>query len=201
MNAVPSIIAAVRYALAAVFVLSLVIALVYWAAREGKISAYGWIARMTRKLFDPIVRPLERRVVRWGGNPQDAPLWLIGIVMVLGILLLALIRWTAGAALHLAALTHAGPREWIESVIGVVYYVLMLALLVRVFGPWLGMGRYHRLARYAYRLTDWFVEPIRRAIPAFRFLDLSLLIALIAVWAAKIVLLNVLAVAFSSKLH
>ena len=201
MDVATSIYTAARYTLAAVFVLSLLVALVYWAARRGHINAFGWLARGTRKLFDPIMRPLERRVVRWGGNPQDAPIWLIGVVVVLGILFLALIKWTAGGVHYLTALTHAGPREWIESIIAVVYSVLMLALLVRIFGPWLGMGRYHRWARFAYRLTDWFVEPIRRAIPAFRFLDLSLLIALVSVWVAKIILMNLVAVVFSSKLR
>ena len=33
------------------------------------------------RLSDPVLLPLERRIFRAGGNPQNAPLWLLGIVI------------------------------------------------------------------------------------------------------------------------
>ena len=46
----------------------------------------------------PLLLPLERRVIRAGGSPQDAPLWLVGIVIAGGLLLLSLVQWLAGFA-------------------------------------------------------------------------------------------------------
>lgn len=193
MDVVAPIYAAVRYTVAAAFLIALLIALIYWAARRGKISAFGWLARGSRRLFDPIMRPLERRVIRMGGNPQDAPIWLIGIVVGLGLLLLGLIKWLVGFGYYLGGLAHAGPREWARFAITTVYFILAAALLVRVIGSWLGMGRYNRWIRFAYRLTDWLVEPIRRILPPFGIIDLSPLLAWFVLWLARLFLTSILA--------
>lgn len=170
----------------------MLVALLYWAARRGKISAFGGLARTTRRLFDPIMRPLESRVIRFGGNPQDAPIWLIGIVGVLGLLLLGLIKWLVGVIYYLGALTHAGPREWARFVVDTAYFILVAALLVRVLGSWIGMGRYNRWMRLAYRLTDWLLEPFRRMLPPFGIVDLSPLLAWLALWLVHKVLVATL---------
>jgi len=182
----------VRGLVAVAFAWSLVVALVYWAVRRGRLKAFGWPARAVRATADPVLRPLERRVIRFGGNPQDAPIWLIGLVVLAGLLLLALVRWAAGFALYLRSLSHSGPRAWIGLVVNVVYTTLIVALLVRVIGSWFGIGRYHRVGRWAYRLTDWIVEPIRRALPPFGFIDLSPLVAWFLLWLGRLFIGTVL---------
>lgn len=186
-----------RYAVAALFVLSLLVAVGYWAARRGKINAFGWLARGIRRLADPIMHPVERRVIRIGGNPQDAPVWLIGIVGVLGLLFLGFIKWLMGIALYIGALAHGGPREWILFLVDTIYFILLVALMARVFGSWLGMGRYNRWMRGAYRLTDWFVQPFRRMLPPFGFVDISPLLGWLALWVVHKLLVALLVRPFS----
>jgi YggT family protein len=181
-----------RYTVAALFVLSLLIAVGYWAARRGKINAFGWLARGIRRIADPVMHPVERRVIRIGGNPQDAPIWLVGIVGVLGLLLLGFIKWLIGIALYVSALSHGGPREWLRFLVDTIYFILVVALMVRVFGSWVGMGRYNRWMRGAYRLTDWFVEPFRRMLPPFGFVDISPLLAWLALWLVHTLLIKLL---------
>jgi uncharacterized protein YggT (Ycf19 family) len=56
--------------------------------------------------------------------------------------------------------------------------LILLALIVRVIGSWLGVGRHNRWMRPAYILTDWLVEPpLRRIIPPFRMIDVTPIIA------------------------
>ncbi len=62
-----------RYAVAVAFALACLIALLHWSVRQRKVNAFGPIARFTRKVSDPLLKPLERRVIGFGGNPQDAP--------------------------------------------------------------------------------------------------------------------------------
>lgn len=181
-----------RTVVAVAFALSLLVAVVYWAVRRGHLNAFGMVARTTRAVADPVMRPLERRVMRMGGNPQDAPIWLIGAVVVIGLLLLGLYKWVIGLVLRLNALRYASPRVWIASAVTLIYYVLIIALLVRVIGSWIGIGRYHRVGRFAYRLTDWLVEPIRRALPPFGFVDLSPLLAWVALWLARLLIVTLL---------
>lgn len=179
-----------RYAVAVLFGLACLVALVQWAVRQRKLNAFGPIARFTRKISDPVLKPLERRVVGMGGNPQDAPIWLIGLVVAAGLVFLALLQWIVGVAIHVILLSHGGPRDWISFAVSLAYFVVTTALFFRVIGSWFGIGRYNRWMRVAYRLTDWIVEPIRRVLPAFGVLDLSPLVAWLVLWLVRQALLR-----------
>lgn len=185
MPVIAAVLAVARYAVAAAFLFATLIALVYWAVRRGKLNAFGPIARTTRRLADPLIRPLERRVIRWGGNPQDAPLWLVGVVLVVGLVFLSLIKWVAGMVVYLSGMADAGPRAWITFTLDLAYFIIMAALLLRVIGSWVGVGRYNRWMRFAYTLTDWLVEPIRRMLPGLGFIDFSPLVAWLVLYIVR----------------
>jgi len=173
-------------------IVALAVALTHWAVRAGRLQPFAAWPRFVRKWSDPLLDPLERQLVRAGRNPQEAPLWLVGIVVGGGILLLTLTRWLVRFLYSVAALRHAGPIGILAFFIDLAFKVLMLALMVRVVGSWLGLGRYSRVVRWAYRLTDWMVEPIRRRVPPVGPFDLSPFIAFIALLFLQAVLLAVL---------
>jgi YggT family protein len=174
-----------RYLVAAFFLFACLVALAHWAVRQKKINAFGPIARFTRSVSNPLLRPIERKVIRFGGNPQDAPFWLIGIVVVGGLILLSLVQWLLGVIVYVTHLGHGDTRAWISLAINAVYFLLTTAILLRVLGSWVGIGRYHRWMRFAYRLTDWIVEPIRRLLPGFGFIDVSPLVAWLLLWIIR----------------
>ena len=66
------------------------VALTHWAVRSRRINPFGAWPRLVRRMSDPILLPLERRVINAGGNPQNAPLWLLGLAIGAGLLLLSL---------------------------------------------------------------------------------------------------------------
>ena len=151
--------------------------LTHWAVRAGHLPPFNGWATFVRRWSDPLLKPIEQRLVRAGRNPQEAPGWLLGLVIVAGILLLSLTAWLVSFVYTLAALRHAGPRGALLFLVDMVFKVLLVALIVRVIASWFGAGRYNKFTRWTYRLTDWLVEPIRRRLPAFGMLDLSPLIA------------------------
>ena len=112
-------------------------------------------------------------MISWGGNPQDAPLWLTGAVLLAGLALILVVRWLLGTAAALNAMRGAGSGAWLRFAISGAFSLLMTAILIRVIGSWLGVGRYNRWMRPFYRVTDWLVEPIRRRLPPFGPIDLS----------------------------
>lgn len=153
------------------------IALVLWAVRAGRLTPFGPVARMTRRLADPALRPIEQILRRFGRNPQDAPAWLFGLTVVLGVVALSLVEWVLQMAVVLESVIRNGPAGWTRALVALGFDVLSFALLVRVIGSWVGAGRFSRWTRPAWLLTDWLVEPIRRRLPAFGPLDLSPVIA------------------------
>jgi YggT family protein len=162
-----------------------VVAMTYWAARTRRINPFGAWPRFTRRISEPILLPLERRVIRAGGSPQDASLWLLGLVIVAGLLLLSLVHWLIGMTATMAVLAYAGPRAWLRFVLSGVFTVLMAAIFVRVVASWLGVSPYRRWMRPVMVLTDWLIEPIRRLLPPFGMIDFSPMIAWLVLWVVR----------------
>ena len=153
------------------------VALTHWAVRSRKITPFGAWPRLMRRASDPVVEPLERRILRSGGNPQDAPLWLVGIVIAAGLLLLTLVHWLAGFTVTLGVLASSGPRAWTRFVVSGLFTLLMAALIIRVIGSWFGISPYRRSMRPVMALTDWLIDPIRRILPPLGMIDFSPLVA------------------------
>ncbi|HEV2672484.1 MAG TPA: YggT family protein [Gemmatimonadales bacterium] len=153
-----------------------------WLVRTRRVSPFTFLGRTLRSATDPILRPVERRIVRMGGNPAHAGGWLIVVTAVAGILLLSLLGWLVSTfqAVHAAALS--GPRGTLSLIVEIAYRILIYALIVRVIASWFGQFRYSRWIRPAYILTDWIVEPLRRVVPPFGTMDISPLVAWLGLW-------------------
>lgn len=168
-----------------VFAYAVVVAATHWAVRTRRLNPFGGWARFVRRISDPILRPLERRILRAGGSPSDAPLWLLGIALVGGLVLVSLMRWAIGVTYELGALAQAGPRDWLIAAVSWVFRILMVALLVRVIGSWFGVSSYAKWMRPFVVLTEWLLEPLRRLLPPFGPLDLSPMVAYLLLWIAQ----------------
>lgn len=176
---------AVRTLVIAVLVYASVVALTGWAVRSRRIDAFGAWPRFIRKISDPVVQPLERRILRSGGNPQNAPLWLLGIVIATGLILMSLTSWLIETVVRLQWMAQSGPGVWIEALVGFVFTILMAAILIRVIGSWLGMGPYRKWMRPFYILTDWLIDPIRRVLPPFGMIDFSPMVAWLVLYVVR----------------
>lgn len=170
-----------RYAVFAAFAVSVLIATASWLVRTRRVSPFSGLGRALRAASEPLIRPVETRLVRRGGNPVHAGWWLVIVVTIAGLLLLWLMDWTLHAFQR---------RPLFAFLIEATFNVLSIALLVRVVGSWFGVFRYSRWMRPAYVLTDWLVEPIRRRLPPTGAIDWSPLVAWLAVWIVKQLVLN-----------
>jgi YggT family protein len=148
--------------------------------------------RALRSLSGPILRPIENRVVRSGGDPTHAGWWLVIGVAAAGVLALSLLDWVTVLMAQVAGAAGSGPRALLGLAIVLAYNVVFFALLARVIGSWLGMFQYSRWMRPAYAITNWLVEPIRRILPPAGAFDFSPLAAWLALWVLKQLLLSVI---------
>src|SRR5256886_11289081 len=184
----PALQVVLRYVVFAAFAASVLTALASWLVRTRRISPFGALGRTLRAASDPLIRPIETRLVRAGGNPVHAGWWLAVGVAAAGVLLITLWNWLVETAFSVAAAYSAGPRAATALAIDVVYRIIVVALWVRVLASWFGYFRYSRWLRPAYALTDWLVEPVRPVSPPAPAVDWSPLAALAAVWVLKRVL-------------
>jgi len=164
---------AVRGIALAMVLVAAVVGLTHWAVRRRYLNPFGAWSRGVRRLSDPLLRPIESRIMRRGGNPQDGSLWLFGLAVLAGLVLVALTQWAAGFVMTLFALRQASPLQAVGIVVSMAIGLVMAALLIRVVGQWLGASPYSRLMRAVTTLTEWLVGPIRRRIPPLGIIDIS----------------------------
>jgi len=168
------------------------VALTHWAVRTRRINPFGAWPRLVRRVSDPVLLRLERRVIGAGGNPQNAPLWLVGLTIAAGLVLVSLTQWAIGIAAGVAMAVSGGARVWVRLLVSAIFTVLMAALLIRVIASWLGIGPYRRWMRPVVALTSWLIEPIRRVLPPFGPFDLSPMVAWLVLYVARGFVLGIL---------
>lgn len=166
-------------------------ALTHWAVRNKRLNPFGTTSKTVRSLSDPFLRPIESRIVRRGGNPQDASLWFLGLAVVAGLIVITVVRWLVEIVYSLRALADASVGTWIQLTISWTFSLVIAAIFVRFIGSWLGLGRHTRWMRPVFLLTDWIVEPIRRAIPPMGVIDLSPFVAYIFLLLARALILGI----------
>ena len=183
------VLAAVDLAVRTLVILALAyavaVALTHWAIQNRRINPFGAWPRLVRRISDPVLLRLERRIIAAGGSPKDAPLWLVGIVIGAGLLLVSLTGWLIGTASSIVALAEGGPRAWLRMLVSATFTILMAAILIRVIGSWLGIGPYRKWMRPFYALTNWLIDPIRRILPPFGMFDFSPMVAWLVLYVVR----------------
>lgn len=167
----------VRYAIFGVVTLTALAALAAILVQRRVLNPFGRPARTLRDLTDPLIKPIERRVLLAGGNPQSAPLWLVGGALLLGILAVTAADWMAREVTLLLAAVQGGARSFAWLIADWAFNILMFALIVRVLGSWLGLGPYNRWMRPFHVMTEWLLAPLRRLLPPVGVIDFSPLVA------------------------
>jgi YggT family protein len=173
-----------RIVVFACFALSALVALGAWAVRTRRTSPFSAGGQAVRRITDSVLLPLERWLLRRGGNPQNAGWWLVGFAVVGGIVVISLAEWLIRQTLRFRMAGARGPFGQFQLVVYYVAQLVILALVVRVISSWFGGGRFTRWMRPAYWLTDWIVEPLRRVIPPLGMIDVTPIVAWLVIWVA-----------------
>lgn len=166
----------VRYLVFALAVLAALVALVDWLVRTRRINPFSAIARFFRRSVDPLMAPIEARVVRSGGQPSAAPWWTLVVVVVGGLLLVTLLNFLGGMFAQLA-FGVSSPGRLGVLLISWAFGLLKIALIVRVVASWFRLGEFSRWVRWSYVLTEWMLAPLRRVIPTFGPVDVTPIVA------------------------
>lgn len=183
---------AVRGVVFVLFVLAAIIAGTHWAVRNKHLQPFGALPRGVRRLGDPLLKPLERRVLKSGGNPVNTPYYLFWLTLLGGLAVIGLTEWLIGMVYSLAASASAGPRGLLVFAVNAAFSILIIALFVRIIASWIGLNPYSRVMRVVHALTDWLLDPLRRILPPLGPFDLSPLVAYLMLSLARWFVLGLL---------
>jgi YggT family protein len=166
-----------RAALLSIAVVFGVICILDWAVRTRKISPFNAIARFCRATVDPLIAPIERKVVRAGGTPAAAPLWALAAVVIGGILLLSLVDFILLQVARSMIASQNGAAGIFHLLVSWTFTILKIALIVRVISSWLPISPYSRWVLWSYKLSEPILAPMRRIIPNLGGLDITPILA------------------------
>lgn len=160
--------------MAAVFAIFCV---VDWLVRTRRVNLFGPLARFSRSRIDPVLEPIERKVVRAGGNPTSAPLWALAAVVIGGILLISLLDFLRAEVITFTLATRSGSGGIFRLLVSWMFDFLRIALLVRVVSSWLPVSPYSPWIRWSYVVSEPILKPLRQVIPTVGPIDITPIIA------------------------
>ena len=193
LSVIDSLLGILRIVVFVVAAVALVVFTIDWLVRTRRLSPFGAVARFFRRVVDPLIVPVARRVVRSGGLPASAPWWALVVVVLGGLVLLALLEFVRGQFAFAAAAGGAGARGVLAVLITWTFGILQLALIVRVIASWVRISEFSRWIRWTVPLTEWILRPLRRLIPPLAgTIDLSPLVAFLVLALLRSLLLGML---------
>ena len=114
--------------------------------------------------------------MRFGVSHANAPWWAWVVLLLLGAFALGALGFVRDVIVNVFYAVDQGPRGLLRLGVSSVFAVLQLALFGRVIMSWVG-GTYSKLGQLAYRLTEWFLAPLRSVIPTIGMVDISPMVA------------------------
>jgi YggT family protein len=142
---------------------------------------YNPISQFLVKVTNPPLLPL-RRVLPSAGKLDTSALALMLVLQMLSFTLIALLR---GGHISVGSLLLLSCAELISLFLN----VLLFSILVQVIISWINPGTYNPAVSLLYSLTEPVLRPCRRLIPPLSGIDLSPLVALLAIQLAKMLVL------------
>ena len=172
---------------------ALIIFTIDWLVRTRRTSPFGGVARFFRRVVDPLIVPIEHRVVRAGGLPANAPWWALIAIVIGGLIVLALLGFIRGQIQIAAGAGGAGGRGIVAVLVTWLFGILQVALIIRVISSWVRLSEWSKWIRWTIPLTEWLLRPLRKLIPPLAgTIDLSPLVAWLLLALLKGVVLSIL---------
>lgn len=148
-----------------------------WAVRKRYINPFSGLARFLRSTVDPFIAPIERRVVRAGGQPAAAPWWALAFAVIASILLVTILSFLRNQIAMAAFAMYGGPAGIYRLLLSWTIAFLRIALLVRVISSWLPVSPFAWWVRWSYGATEWMLRPLRSVVPTLGAFDITPIVA------------------------
>jgi len=142
---------------------------------------YNPISQFLVKVTNPPLLPMRKLLPSVGKIDTSSLVLMLGLQM-LSFTLIGLLR---GGQLSIVALLVLSLAELISLLLN----VFLFAILIQVVVSWINPGTYNPAISLLYSLTEPVLRPCRRLLPAMSGIDLSPLLAMIAIQLIKMLVL------------
>jgi YggT family protein len=178
-----------RWGVTAIIVAAIVLIVLRTIFNYMDMNPFSWSAVTVRRLTDPIIAPMRRRLMALRIDPTFAPFVALLLIIVSGYLLIQVgesILNTVGGIIYAVSSGKAGAPI---AIIGYLLYGLLglytLAIFIYIILSWTAVSYRNLLMRFLFRITEPLLGPLRRMIPPVAMFDVSPMIALLIVWLCQ----------------
>jgi YggT family protein len=177
LGAFNTLVGLVKIALLVMVAILALFCIIDWAVRTRRVNLFGGVARFARSKIDPMLAPIERRVVAAGGTPASAPLWGLVAVVIGGILIISLLNFITAELYQLVFAVGSGPGGIFRLIVSWLFDFVRIAILVRVISSWLPISPYSIWIRWSYAVSEPILRPLRQIIPSMGMIDITPIVA------------------------
>ena len=182
--------AVLRWTLFIAVMVIAIVCLIDWLVRTRRINPFNPIARYMRSTVDPLMAPVERKIVRAGGLPTAAPWWTLVFAVVGSIVLLWFLGFVRSQFKMLAGAGMQGSSGILMLLIQWTFGILYLSILVRVVSSWVRVSPYSPWVRWAFQLSEPILRPLRQIVPTLGPIDITPIVAYVLLRILEAVILS-----------
>lgn len=175
----------IEFLIKTLFGLYILVVMLRFLLAAVRADFYNPVSQFLVKATNPPLIPL-RRIIPSIGKIDTSALVLMLLLQMLAFALILLLR---GGEISVLTLLVLSLHELVELLLN----VFLFAILIQVILSWISPGTYNPVVSLLYSITEPVLRPCRRLIPPVSGLDLSPLVALIAIQLAKYLILPPLA--------
>ncbi|HET7114226.1 MAG TPA: YggT family protein [Pyrinomonadaceae bacterium] len=167
----------------ALIVALIVLMLIRLIVDGADLNPFGSTYRTVRRLSDVFVIPVRGLLREFHADPKYAPIIVIVLIILLGLLLLNLL----GTLSHMVqGIVWALSRGSIRALLGFIFHglisIYILMIFVRIVFSMAMVSYMNPVMRFLVNTTDPLLVPLRRRIPPVGRWDISPIVAFIILW-------------------
>ena len=169
------------FLLTVIFDIFLIAVLLRFLFQCFRVDFYNPISQTLVKITSPILNPL-RKIIPGIGGLDIAAVVLAFLITGVKYFLTYQIQ---GQSLPFSIIAVLSLKEIISLIINIFFF----AILIQVILSWIAPGQYNPVTMIIHQLTAPILQPIRRILPDMGGLDLSPLVAMVALQIARMLIL------------
>jgi YggT family protein len=142
-----------------------------------------------KRATDPMILPIRRLLVAFRLEPKVAPFIVILLIILIGYFVVQVASSVLNTIAGILYAVTSGVPGFPIAIVGYLVFGLLglytLAIFVRIFLSYGGLGYGNRWMRFLIRITEPLMGPLRRHIRPVGMFDISPIIAFLILWVLQ----------------
>lgn len=142
-----------------------------------------------KRATDPMILPIRRLLVAFRLEPKVAPFIAILLIILIGYFVVQVASSVLNTIAGILYAVTSGVPGFPIAIVGYLVFGLLglytLAIFVRIFLSYGGLGYGNRWMRFLIRITEPLMSPLRRNIRPIGMFDISPIIAFLILWVLQ----------------